>query len=308
MKKTLWLIEGYGPNGGNHTVWQIGKTIQQHFDITVKNVHFGRNKKTTGLFYGLDETIESFPFFDFRKKLQKQDILLSHGSFSKHALGLRFDCTKIMYVQGFSTFKVIDGFFDHYVAVSDFVQNYLRNTYRIQASLILPFIKLDNMPKPLPWEEKKEAIFVYPKFNKDHFELMFPKIEQFLKRQNIEYDLLINNVKIEQTDLHNIINRYKYFMSLSVAEGFGLVPLEAMHLGCVVLGFDGFGGRSYMKRGENCLTVPYPQLQKVIGNIRQAFKQKDMVKQISEQAQITPQQYSLEAYNKNWIDFFEGIL
>jgi len=39
---------------------------------------------------------------------------------------------------------------------------------------------------------------------------------------------------------------------LSVAEGFGLVPLEAMAMGSVVVGFDGYGGREHLTPGANC--------------------------------------------------------
>ena len=46
----------------------------------------------------------------------------------------------------------------------------------------------------------------------------------------------------------------------SYAQGFGLMPLEAMAMGCTVVGFDGYGGRDYMRPDINCCVVPYPDI------------------------------------------------
>ncbi len=42
------------------------------------------------------------------------------------------------------------------------------------------------------------------------------------------------------------LRRASVFLSFSELEGLGLPPLEAMASGCVVIGFDGLGGREYM--------------------------------------------------------------
>ena len=44
------------------------------------------------------------------------------------------------------------------------------------------------------------------------------------------------------------------FLSFSYREGFGLPPAEAMASGCIVVGFDGFGGTEFF--GEHAVMIP----------------------------------------------------
>jgi glycosyltransferase involved in cell wall biosynthesis len=53
-----------------------------------------------------------------------------------------------------------------------------------------------------------------------------------------------------ETEVADILRESMIFLSFSTQEGFGLPPLEAMACGCVVVGYDGFGGREYFQRGH----------------------------------------------------------
>ena len=55
---------------------------------------------------------------------------------------------------------------------------------------------------------------------------------------------------VEISDMHErqvaeVMGESAVFLSLNRLEGFGLMPLEAMASGCVVIGFTGVGGREY---------------------------------------------------------------
>jgi hypothetical protein len=53
----------------------------------------------------------------------------------------------------------------------------------------------------------------------------------------------IDNTTEEQTA--DILGTATIYLSLSAMESFGLVPIEAMSAGCVVVGFNGYGGMEY---------------------------------------------------------------
>jgi len=53
----------------------------------------------------------------------------------------------------------------------------------------------------------------------------------------------IMNMTEEQTA--EILGESTIYLSLSSMESFGLVPIEAMASGCIVVGFHGYGGREY---------------------------------------------------------------
>ena len=52
---------------------------------------------------------------------------------------------------------------------------------------------------------------------------------------------------MEEKDVAEVLGESALFLSLSLYEGFGLPPVEAMACGCVVVGFHGYGGLEYAK-------------------------------------------------------------
>ena len=56
-----------------------------------------------------------------------------------------------------------------------------------------------------------------------------------------------------EADAAAIMRRASVFLAFSHREGFGLPPAEALACGCVVVGFNGFGGRDI---GDHPLWVP----------------------------------------------------
>ena len=68
----------------------------------------------------------------------------------------------------------------------------------------------------------------------------------------VPWQVIENKNERETAD---ILGRSHIFLSLSFFESFGLVPVEAMASGCIVAGFDGYGGREYACP-ENGLWLP----------------------------------------------------
>jgi glycosyltransferase involved in cell wall biosynthesis len=52
---------------------------------------------------------------------------------------------------------------------------------------------------------------------------------------------------VDERTYASILRRSRVFLCFSHREGLGLPPLEAMAAGCIVVGFDGFGGRELFR-------------------------------------------------------------
>ena len=100
----------------------------------------------------------------------------------------------------------------------------------------------------------------------------------------------------------------RFLLTLSAAEGFGLVPLEAMAMGATVVGYDGFSGRQYMRSGENCLVVAYPEIERVADMLIDAIASPSHSETIAQRGRETAQHYSYERFRRAWIDTLARLL
>ena len=59
----------------------------------------------------------------------------------------------------------------------------------------------------------------------------------------------INVSNNSESEVAEILKKSLIFLSTSDSEGFGLPPAEAMSCGCIVIGYDGGGGREFLNKG-----------------------------------------------------------
>src|SRR6185437_4486691 len=90
----------------------------------------------------------------------------------------------------------------------------------------------------------------------------------------------------------------------SPAEGFGLVPLEAMSVGTAVVGLDSFGGRQYFRHMENCAVASYPNIEEVAAHLIMLCQQTKTAMAIAERGQETAGQYTYQRYSDAWTSYF----
>ncbi len=304
-KRKVWLVGGYGVNGGNQMAHHIGLCLKQQFECDVTMVGVANQMKQASALFYQEEGFDVCDITELPDLVQAEDVVISQPSFSKHMLGFKLKGYKIMYIQGFNTFNLLDGFFDEYVCVSPFAQAFIYNTYGIKSQVISAFIGQENFPAPIKWEDKKDEVLIYPKHGKDHFDLFAPYLMAQLDEVGISYQLFDKKRKI-QTELFHELNQYRYVLSLSIVEGFGLVPLEAMYLGCIVAGFDGFGGRTFMN-ATNSVTVAYPNLDQIVPAIQELRTDPFNAKQLSLVARQTASKYTQARFHQEWREFFRSL-
>jgi len=81
-----------------------------------------------------------------------------------------------------------------------------------------------------------------------------------------------------------------------------------MATGCTVVGYDGYGGRDYMRPGENCLAAPYPEIDRVAAELIAAVNDPARSADIARRGHETAQRYTYAAFRSAWIEEFARIL
>ncbi len=337
MDKTAYVIEAYTPNGGAYMAYHVARILHIHYGYRVCVVMSSPTPSslrkrsifdfsiTRQTIFNYDIEFPCVSLADCERLIRDNDVLIANPSFSSLQLGLRCRGLKIMYAQGFTTFKSLDCFFDHYFAVSGFVQNVLRQTYGIAAPVIPAFLAdVERLPPPAALVDSAAAWESRPSFSLA-LNLKGDPVQQMLLLNELRSKLKAKDQTLEasidwigalergreQVPRKQFLERLasvRYLLTLSLTEGFGLIPLEAMALGTVVLGFDGFGGQEYMVQGTNCAVVACPNIDAAAAAMIRVMRDDALAKQLVNNAVRTASSYTYEAFSKAWIEQFDKIL
>ncbi|MEO8802872.1 MAG: glycosyltransferase, partial [Rudaea sp.] len=241
----VYVIGAYLPNGGTWMAYHVGRILERDFGIQAFAVSVADENADHGI-HAYDLRMPQITQQQMENDITAQDILIVNPSFSNQCFGWRLPGFKLCYVQGFNTYALLDMRLDAYVAVSDFVANYLRSVYALDAPVIAPFIKLDRLPTVPDWNQRPaNRVLPYRKGIVEAWEHSWQRLREIVaqKAPHIEFSEPLASGAIAQSELLARIGSVRYFLTLSAAEGFGLVPLEAMAMGTTVIGYDGYGGR-----------------------------------------------------------------
>jgi glycosyltransferase involved in cell wall biosynthesis len=289
--------------------YHLARLVQLEFGF--ESVAVGSRDATHGIFH-YDNVFPLIPIDELINNSKDRDLLIVNPSFSPHWLGLRCKGRKLMYVQGFSTFQLLDCHFDRYVTVSTFVQNFVRSTYGIRSRVIPPFIRASRFPKPRPWRERRvNSILVSKKGDQNLQTLLQDRLRLALSTR--QCDVQLDDTCRQGRPQHELLEQlgeYRHFLTLSPAEGFGLMPLEAMAMGTTLLGFDGYGGRDYMRPGINCDVTSFGDIEGVADGIVRAIAQPDYAEALALAGRETAHQpcYTYESFYSSWRAEFEDLL
>jgi hypothetical protein len=307
-KQRVFVMGAYYPNGGTYIAYQLALILHLDFDFEIMII------SDQGANHGVFDYPIVFPTISESEVVESatdDDILIANPSFSPHWFGLRCKGRKVMYIQGFSTFQLLDCRFDHYVTVSTFVQRFIAGTYGIQTRVIPPFIHADRFPRPMPWRERRVgSILVSMKGDQSLQNLLLDRLRRELSTRGC--DASLTDLRLQQrpqSELLAQIGQYRHFLTLSPAEGFGLMPLEAMAMGATVLGFDGFGGCDYMRPGRNCDVTTFADIEGVADRIARAVAEPDYAEALAMAGQETAKQtcYTYDNFCASWREEFERL-
>ena len=301
--RRAYVVGAYLPNGGTHMAWHLGRILERDFGIAAIAVSVADETPDHGV-HDYDLRMPQVSVAEMERAIGADDILVVNPSFSHYQFGMRLPGFKLSYVQGFNTFALLDLKFDHYVAASSFVAEFLRSTYAVDAHVIPPFIETGHLPPAPEWTLRPAlSVLPYRKGLPEAWNVSFARLRELVAAQapQIAFAEPLASTGVPHAELLARLGASRYLLSLSAAEGFGLVPLEAMAMGTLVLGYDGFGGRQYMRPNENCLVAPYPQIERVAEMLIDAVNDPARGAQIARCAQETAARYDYTAFRQAWV-------
>ena len=300
----VFIIGAHLPNGGTFMAYHLGRLLQRDFGLTPIAVQTADETADNGI-QEYDLLMPSVSIAEMERQITARDILIANPSFSSHRFGARLAGFKICYVQGFNTFTLLDLDFDCYVAVSDFVRNFLSGVYGVDVDVIPPFIDIDTFPPAPAWEDRSATdVLCYGKGDAEIWNFSFTRVRDIVQARapHVRLSEPLAAHGRPRHELLSVIGKYRYFLTLSPAEGFGLVPLEAMAMGAAVVGYDGFGGRHYMRDAENCAVASYPHIDRVADKLIELVERPDHARQLAKAGRETAAAYSYDRFRVDWIN------
>lgn len=281
--------------------YHIGRILHLHFGYELVDVTIDKVGSPAFIY---DTPARSVSVSQMERSITADDLLVVNPSFSHYFFGLRLPGRKIMYVQDFRTYSILDCRFDLYISVSSLVQRFLQAVYGLNTPVIAPFIQLRRLPQPQVWEARPErSAMVYVKSPTPEHKAVLEMLREELRKRDTTLVLhqVVEGRKLNHPDFIRQLGSVRSFVNLSLAEGFGLVPLEAMAMGTMVTGLDGLAGKDFMRNGENCLTGSLTHLSGLPDIVYRALTDEQLAKHCVANAITTAQHYSYDRFKDAWV-------
>jgi hypothetical protein len=298
-----FVYEGYVQRGGTYMAYHLGLVLHRHFGLPVRVV---------------GSPLPAAPQFDypvvfpvvgheeFVAGCGADDLLICNPSFSHHMFGLTLPCRKLSYVQGVATFSYLDGFFDHYVFQSRFVKAFVENLYAISGPLIPPFVDVPPADSLQPLARRANRALIL------EWKTPEPVRRRFLEAYREAAPTSALTIDVIPTLSHGALaaqmRASRYFVSLSILEGFDLPMLEAMGNGCAVLGLTNGGNAEYARGGENCRLVQYPRLHELACDLVRLSASGNEATRLAAAGRTMAESFSYPLFEARWKDFFREIV
>lgn len=102
------------------------------------------------------------------------------------------------------------------------------------------------------------------------------------------------------------------YVTASASEPFGLTPLEAMACGVISVGWDGKGGKEYMRDGVNCIVANNGDKDSLLEKIERvnylAKNRASRLDKMRREAIATAKSFSLSREREAWYAYIKGLI
>lgn len=252
-----FVMGAYMANGGALMNYRIGRILAEDFGL--QPVAVGPEQPGSSVF-AYEDAYPTMDLQEMLRALKPEDVLVASPSFSLFGFGQACQGRKLMYLQrGSDACRVLDAGYDVFVSTSRYVRDVHRAAWGIESDIIPPYLPPLDLPGVPAWEDRPEgSIYVSLKGGAEAFQpALLARLRVALPQARL---VAPAEERLPRARLLERIAACRYFLTLAPTEGFGLMPLEAMALGCTVVGFHAFAGLDYMRDGENCAVTGFPDL------------------------------------------------
>ena len=104
------------------------------------------------------------------------------------------------------------------------------------------------------------------------------------------------------------MEKASYFVMASKPEGFGIVYLEAMAAGCIVIGAEEQGIADIIRHGENGFLVPVDDPGRIAEVIDSCMGSPEATAQIASNGQTLARQMTWSVNAEKYLDLFQSLL
>lgn len=294
----VFVVGPYTPNGGTHMAYHAARIIQESFGYAAIAVTVADETPAHGMFR-YDSVFPSVTIDELERSITADDLLFANAGHSRFAFGPRLPGRKLMYVQHFTTPRPLDRNYDAYIAVSGFVQRFLKNVYDVAAPIIPAFVQIDDVPALAEWDDRAPgSILLHHKGHTGDLAALTRAVAE----RDPGIDLSSSLPYLAHSQLKATLGAVRYLISVAPAEGFGLVPLEAMAVGTTVVGFDGYGGREYMRDGINCACTHHGDFRGLSQRVVTTVRDPESSKRLADAGRRTAARFDYRAFRERWID------
>ncbi len=214
---------------------------------------------------------------------------------------------------------------DHILTISNYLKEKYKSTFQMNSTVISNGISYDLLYKENIHTELKVVTMI---IRNNYLKGDFIQLDLFKRLTKdypqLEINLLCNNSHIKlpfyekkqgkvnvfygpftRKEIADVLQKSDLYIDTSLTEGFGLMPLEAMASGNVVIVSDSGGIRDYIKDQVNGFVVPeVNNVEAYLNKIDILLKNKKMYHEMKENMKNTSKKFDYDAVVEKYIDYF----
>jgi hypothetical protein len=249
-----------------------------------------------------------------RRDTAPEDVVVVPEIFAADADALRFPSRRVVFVQassfieaglrGAKNYRELG--YSGVMAVMPHVQKILKRHYGITAPMIppciAPYFFLDGANNDV---SRKRHLVLYPKeCCRD-----FPMVQQLLQNRVRSLGWRIVELRDKtHRQVARVLRHAALHVNVNCQESFNATVPEAMAAGCIPICYEAFGGRDYLRNGENAYVFPthhaYPLIERTLELITEWENRQRELRIMRRHALATARRYTEMATQKALLGYF----